>query len=110
MRSRGDAAPADNVSGAGLRASGLESGQQVDRLSQGSEPKYTAYSMNRLAIVPAAGGNPKILTEKLDRGVSAPALFAGKESLIFLVADDHSEYPAQVAVSGGAVERLLRQR
>jgi dipeptidyl aminopeptidase/acylaminoacyl peptidase len=76
---------------------------------QGSEPKFTAYGMERLALVPTAGGNPKILTEKLDRGVSAAAFSQNGSALIFLVADDRSEYPAQVRVSGGAVEPLLRQ-
>jgi dipeptidyl aminopeptidase/acylaminoacyl peptidase len=76
---------------------------------QGSEPKFTAYDMNRLALVPAAGGPPKILTEKLDRGVSAPAFSQDGRSLIFLVADDRSEYPARVSVAGGAIEPLLRQ-
>ena len=40
---------------------------------QGSDAKFGAYNMNRLAIVPAAGGNPQIVTAKLDRGVTAPA-------------------------------------
>ncbi|MDQ2841155.1 MAG: S9 family peptidase [Acidobacteriota bacterium] len=76
---------------------------------QGSEPKYGAYNMNRLAVVPAAGGPSKILTEKLDRGVSAPVFTSDGSALTFLVADDRSEYPAQVAVSGGAVRRLVDQ-
>ncbi len=76
---------------------------------QGSEPKFTAYDMNRLALVPAAGGAPRILTEKLDRGVSAPSFCQDGRSLVFLVADDRAEYPAQVAVSGGTAEPLLHQ-
>jgi len=74
---------------------------------QGSESKYFAYNLDRLAVVPAAGGVPRILTEKLDRGVSLPAFSADGQSLVFIVDDDRSDYPAKVPVSGGAVERLL---
>ncbi len=74
---------------------------------QGSESKYTAYNMNRLAVVPVAGGASRILTEKLDRSVSSPVFTNDGASLLFLVADDRSEYPATVPVNGGAVERLV---
>ncbi|MBV8867435.1 MAG: S9 family peptidase, partial [Acidobacteriaceae bacterium] len=76
---------------------------------KGSQPKYGAYNMNRLAIVPVAGGSPEILTEKLDRGVSAPVFTKNGSALAFLVADDRSEYPAEVSAKGGAIERLLDQ-
>ena len=76
---------------------------------QGSDPKYSAYNMNRLALVPAAGGSPKILTERLDRGVSAPVFTNNGSAVSFLVADDRSEYPAEVPASGGSIERLLSQ-
>lgn len=74
--------------------------------TQGSEPKYTAYNLNRLAIVPARGGNPMVLTTKLDRGVSWPNFSSGG-AIDFLVQDDRSEYPARIAVDGGAFERLV---
>ncbi len=83
-------------------------GQTIAYL-QGSEPKYTAYSMNRLAAVPVAGGPSRLLTDKLDRGVSSPVFSSDGRSVTFLVADDRSEYPAQVPAAGGAVERLLGQ-
>ena len=49
--------------------------------------------MNRLAVVAVAGGEPKILADKLDRGVSAPRFTPDGASILFLVADDASEYP-----------------
>jgi dipeptidyl aminopeptidase/acylaminoacyl peptidase len=73
---------------------------------QGSESKFTAYSMNRLAVVPAAGGPPRVLTQALDRGISFPLFTHDGASVMFVVADDRSEYPAKVAGAGGAVERL----
>jgi hypothetical protein len=38
---------------------------------QGSEPKYDFHNLYRLAVVPAAGGAPRVLTESLDRGTSS---------------------------------------
>jgi dipeptidyl aminopeptidase/acylaminoacyl peptidase len=74
---------------------------------QGSDPKYSAYDMYNLATVSVEGGAPTILTAKLDRGVSAPNFAKDGKSLIFLVADDRSEYPAEVSVSGGTVRRII---
>jgi len=76
---------------------------------QGSEPKYGAYNMNRLAVVPAEGGSSRIVTARLDRGVTAPAFTSDGASLTFLVADDRSEYPAEVPASGGEVRRVLKE-
>jgi dipeptidyl aminopeptidase/acylaminoacyl peptidase len=75
--------------------------------TQGSEPKFTAYNLSRLAIVPVHGGAPRVLTEKLDRGVSAPEFTSDGRAIDVLVNDDQSEYPARVPVSGGSVERLV---
>jgi dipeptidyl aminopeptidase/acylaminoacyl peptidase len=75
---------------------------------QTSEAKLNAYNMNRLAVVRAAGGEPKILTENFDRGVSAPHFSADGSSIFFLVADDRWEYPARIAVNGGDVTRIIQ--
>lgn len=74
---------------------------------RGSEPKYTAYNLNRLAIVPATGGEARVLTAALDRGIASPEFSQDGQSILFLVADDRSEYPAKVSVNGGAVERMV---
>ena len=64
--------------------------------------------MNRLAVVSVAGGAPRMLAGKLDRGVSAPRFTARRQvDLLFLVADDRSEYPGTVPADGrrGAAAR-----
>ncbi|HKA00863.1 MAG TPA: S9 family peptidase [Candidatus Solibacter sp.] len=70
--------------------------------------KQAAYNMNRLAVAPVAGGEPTILAANLDRGVSAPRFSRDGASILFLVADDRSEYPARIAANGGEVQRLIR--
>jgi dipeptidyl aminopeptidase/acylaminoacyl peptidase len=64
--------------------------------------------MPRLAVVAAAGGEPKLYGEKLDRAVSAPRFTPDGKSILFLVTDDRWEYPATVPAGGGDVERLFK--
>jgi dipeptidyl aminopeptidase/acylaminoacyl peptidase len=80
---------------------------------QSSGAKLGAYNMNRLATVAAAGGEPRLLTdrslaEKLDRGVAAPRFSTDGASILFLVADDGWEYPASVPADGGAVHGMVK--
>jgi dipeptidyl aminopeptidase/acylaminoacyl peptidase len=81
-------------------------GRQIAYLV-GDELKYSAYNQNRLAIIPAAGGQPRILAESLDRPVRAPQFEEGGASLAIVVVDDRSQYPARVSAATGKVERLL---
>ncbi len=74
----------------------------------GSEPKYDAYKMSALAVVPAAGGAPRVLTEKFDRGVSSPDFTRDSSHVTVLVADDRREYPAKISISGGPVANVER--
>jgi dipeptidyl aminopeptidase/acylaminoacyl peptidase len=74
---------------------------------QGSEPKYDFHNMSRLAVVPSAGGTPRLLTPALDRGTSSPSVSDDGKFVVFEVADDRTTYLARVPVGGGAVERLI---
>jgi dipeptidyl aminopeptidase/acylaminoacyl peptidase len=73
---------------------------------QGSELKYDAYKQDTLAVIPAAGGSSRTLTDKTDRGVSSPQFTPDSSSVTFLVADDRHEYPAKISVAGGSLKRL----
>ena len=78
---------------------------------QGDEPRFFAYSLDKLAIVPAAGGAAKLLTEGLDRDVSGPILWtADGKSLLFLVSDDRVVYAGRMTAAGGPVEKLTTGR
>jgi dipeptidyl aminopeptidase/acylaminoacyl peptidase len=73
----------------------------------GSEPKYEEYNQRQLAVVPAAGGEPRVLDEKFDRPVSNPVFSPDGQSITVLVDDDRSRYPASVSLTDGSVKRLV---
>ncbi len=78
---------------------------------QGDEPKYTAYNLNKLAVVPAAGGAARLLTTSLDRAVQGPIVWsADGKSLTFVVQDDRVTYAARIPAAGGAIEKLTTGR
>src|SRR5215471_13276669 len=76
----------------------------------GEELKYSAYSQNKLAVIPAAGGQPRILADSLDRPVRQPVFEEGGGAIAFVVVDDRSQYPARVTLATGKVERLVTQK
>ncbi|MEA2572064.1 MAG: hypothetical protein QOI24_4065 [Acidobacteriota bacterium] len=78
---------------------------------QGDDPKYSAYGMNKLAVIPAAGGTARLLTAALDRAVQDPiAWSADGKTLTFVVQDDRITYAARIAATGGAIEKLTNGR
>jgi dipeptidyl aminopeptidase/acylaminoacyl peptidase len=77
---------------------------------QGSEPKYYAYSRNTLAVVPAAGGPPKLLTDAAAIDVEAPAWAPDGASLYVVAIDDRARELARVAAGGGTLTRLTTGR
>jgi len=81
-------------------------GKQIAYLA-GDELKYSAYNQNKLAVIPVAGGEPRILASSLDRPIRQPQFEEGGGSLAFVVVDDRSQYPARVSTTTGKLDRLL---
>jgi dipeptidyl aminopeptidase/acylaminoacyl peptidase len=75
----------------------------------GDDVKYSAYVQARLAVIPSAGGEPRTLTDALDRPVNS-ATWTGGSTLSFVVVDDRAQYIARIGVDGGRVERLATGR
>ena len=73
---------------------------------QGDELKYNAYIMDRLAVAEVKSGSVRPLTTGLDRAVVSPAFAADGRVIQFAVEDDGAQYPAQVRLADGAIERL----
>jgi dipeptidyl aminopeptidase/acylaminoacyl peptidase len=74
---------------------------------QGGLPKLIYYAVQKLAVVPAAGGTPRLLTAALDRNVSKPVWSADGAALYFLLEDDRTVALARIGAVGGPVERLV---
>ena len=75
---------------------------------QGTEPAYTAYNMNRLAIIPSDGSaGARIVSQGLDRAVTEPAFTVDGNGIVAIVEDDRSRYPARFSMADGTFERLL---
>ncbi len=74
---------------------------------QADETKYTAYYLDKLTIVPSAGGAAKVLTAALDRATSGDILWSSDgQSLRVVVENDRTMYVAKVSAATGAVEKL----
>ncbi len=77
---------------------------------EGDATRFYAYNLNKLAVVPAAGGAPRILTAALDRAVQHPVFAPDGKSIYLTVEDDRAQYLARVPLAGGPVEPLTQGR
>jgi len=77
---------------------------------QGGDPKLIEYATHHLAIVPAGGGAPRVLTASLDRNVGYPKWSGDGKSIQFLVEDDRTEYLARIALAGGMIAHIAGGR
>jgi dipeptidyl aminopeptidase/acylaminoacyl peptidase len=76
----------------------------------GSDPKKIEYGVHTLAIIPATGGEPKILTANLDRNVVEPHWAPDGKSIFVILEDDGAESLVRVPVNGGAAEPIAAGR
>jgi dipeptidyl aminopeptidase/acylaminoacyl peptidase len=81
-------------------------GKQVAFL-QGLEPKYSMYMHDVLWATPTAGGAPRALTAKLDRGISSYKFEADGKTVTLLVEDDTTQYPARLNLATGTIDKLI---
>ena len=77
---------------------------------QGGSPKLIEYAVHHLAIIPAEGGTPRLLTANLDRNVAKPRFTTDGKSILFLIEDDGNVHLAKIPVTGGKIERFLAGR
>ena len=76
----------------------------------GDEVKYSAYDQSKLAVIPAAGGESRVLTAALDRPVASASWSADGASLVFTITDDRAQHLGTVSTTGGPVRRLIEGR
>ncbi len=73
----------------------------------GGDPKDIWYASNHVAVVPAAGGEPRALTAQLDRNVEGPRFSPDGRFVYFGLEEGGNEHLARVPAAGGAVERVV---
>ncbi len=73
-----------------------------------TEPELIWYATNHLATVPASGGNPRVLTNDLDRNVGAPVFASDDQSILFSLEDSGEQNLAQFDLSSGKVSRPIQ--
>jgi dipeptidyl aminopeptidase/acylaminoacyl peptidase len=79
--------------------------------TRGDEPKFSAYHLNKLAVVPSDGSAPaRVVTTALDRPVSSPRFASDGRSVLATIADDRSEQLVRIQVADGVVQRLVGGR
>lgn len=57
----------------------------------GADPKKIEYAANTLAVISAAGGEPRLLTPALDRNLRSPRFAPDGQSVLALVEDDGAQ-------------------
>jgi dipeptidyl aminopeptidase/acylaminoacyl peptidase len=70
---------------------------------EGGPVELFAYGTRHLAVVPANGGERRLLTGNLDRNVSMPLWSPDSRSISFTVEDDGAERLARVDVGSGTI-------
>lgn len=81
-------------------------GKSIAYLRSTSPEKYMMYDQSILAVIPAAGGDPQLVTASLDRPVSNIVWEKNGTSLAFLVTDDRQRYIGRVQTPGGALIKV----
>ena len=77
---------------------------------QGGPPELFDYATQNVAVVPSAGGTPRVLTSGLDRQVISPSWSGDGRAVLFLLEDDRVYHLAQVTPGGGPIQRLVEGR
>ena len=74
------------------------------------EPRLFDYATHHLAISPAAGGGPNVLTLSLDRSIRRPRFSSDGKSIYFVAEDDGMQNLCRIAVTGGEITRPIGGR
>ncbi|HEV7919539.1 MAG TPA: S9 family peptidase [Thermoanaerobaculia bacterium] len=73
---------------------------------QGASPALIYYGVHHLAVIPAAGGTPRILNPKQDRDVTKQQWSRDGRFLYFVTEDDRSDVLQRLPAAGGDPETI----
>ena len=74
------------------------------------DPHLFYYSTQHLALIPATGGEPKVLTTSFDRTIRRPKFSADGKSIYFTADDDGTVNLCKISSAGGDVARAIGGR
>ncbi|MCX6151107.1 MAG: S9 family peptidase [Ignavibacteriales bacterium] len=77
---------------------------------QGGPKELIYYAVQTLAIIPAAGGSPKILLPNLDRNLSHPIWSTDNSSIYFLQEDDRNCDLAKISLTDNKFDLIVPGR
>ncbi|MFZ1752045.1 MAG: S9 family peptidase [Saprospiraceae bacterium] len=81
-------------------------GKQIAYTRSTSSDDFIMYDQAILAVMSMDGGEPTLLSEKLDRPVSQPKWLLGNKEIATLVADDRRQYIASFDPKTGKMKNL----
>lgn len=81
-------------------------GKSIAYLRSTGTGNFLMYDQPVLAVIPKAGGEPKLLTLKLDRPVYNPKWSLDGQSIAVIVSDDRQDYVALISASTGQLTKL----
>jgi len=65
------------------------------------------YATQKLAVIPASGGQPRLLAESLDRNISMPRFAPDGKSIYFLLEENGRQVLASISPSGDNFKRVV---
>ena len=71
------------------------------------EPDLIWYATHHLAVIPADGGDARLLTQALDRRVRSPSFTSDGRAIRFLLEDSGNQHLASVPFESGLITRLV---
>jgi dipeptidyl aminopeptidase/acylaminoacyl peptidase len=74
------------------------------------EPAVFEYSTKHLAVIPAAGGDAKVLTQSFDRVTIEPHFSPDGKSIYFIADDDGTQNLCSIPIAGGEIIRPVGGR
>jgi dipeptidyl aminopeptidase/acylaminoacyl peptidase len=77
---------------------------------QGGPKKLIYYATVHLAVIPSAGGEPKVLTASYDRNIIQPHWSSDGNEIYFIAEDDQNLNFDKISASGGEIQKVIPGR